>query len=200
MSVRKIQIWLGSLLLCLAPSVVQADGGVVRLREAQGPFVITVFTPSELVSGVDTDVSVLVQGRDSGDAILDASIDLVFTLANATGPVIEPIDPLCSQPAAASLRSTSGSQNREVAVPATHKQASNKLLYAALIKFPVAGGWGLRASVQRGHDAAEVACGIPIGMAPRRLPALIPFLGLPLLLVALFGMNQWLRRDSLEKQ
>ncbi len=194
----EILTWMGGLLLCLAPCFARADGGVVRLREAQGPFVITVFTPSEPVSGMATDVSVMVQRRSSGDAILDASVGLLFTAPD--GDVIKPVEQLCGQPAANLLNLNPGLENRQMAVTLTRKQASNKLLYGALVKFPFAGSWRLQAFVQQGGEAVKLTCDIPVKIPPRQLQALFPYLALPLLLIGLFAINQWLRRDSLAKQ
>jgi hypothetical protein len=64
-STRSAQTLAAVLVFLLHPCLAQAHLGIVRLREAQGPFVITVFTSSELVRGQATDVSVLVQRRDS---------------------------------------------------------------------------------------------------------------------------------------
>src|SRR5260221_3207884 len=67
------QILAAVLVFLLAPCFAQGHSlGIVRLREARGPFVITVFTSSEVVRGRAADVSVLVQRRDSNEAILDA--------------------------------------------------------------------------------------------------------------------------------
>ena len=62
---------------------VRADGGIMRVREAQGPFVVTIFTASELQQDSPADVSVMVQERDSNDAVLDANVSLIFFAASS---------------------------------------------------------------------------------------------------------------------
>src|SRR5437879_11889873 len=62
----------------LSQTVAHADGGIMRLRHVQGPFVITIFTTPEPVPHRAVDVSVLVQRRGSNDVHLDASVDLLL--------------------------------------------------------------------------------------------------------------------------
>jgi hypothetical protein len=181
------------LLFLIAPCVVQADIGVVRLREAQGSFVITVFTCSELTRGTASDVSVMVQRRDSNEPVLDATVDLVFTAPRDSA--LQDGEPMCSLPGATVLNKTGGSEMRQV-LAARRDQASNKLLYAIPVNWPRAGCWKLEALVQQGPDSAKVCCELPVGLPTRRLTRLLPYLALPLLLVGLFAINQWLRRSS----
>ena len=63
-----------ALLLCAAAAA--ADGGRVRLRQDAGSFAITVFTAPEPLAAGTADVSVLVQDRQTGAVLLDASVDL----------------------------------------------------------------------------------------------------------------------------
>jgi hypothetical protein len=182
-------------LLLLGLSLVNArgDGGVIRLRELQGPFVVTIFTAAESLQDTPVDVSVMVQGRDSSDAILDAKVILVFTPPAAS--IAEPIEQICGVSEMADL----GTHSEQFTVAATRRQASNKLLYAAPVKFGAAGNWQLRAFIRREGDAVEIACSLPVSSPPRKLMALFPCLILPPLMVALFALNQCLRRQSLEK-
>jgi hypothetical protein len=64
--------------LMLAPIAASADGGVVRLRKASGPFLISVFTASDSLRVGPIDMSVLVRGLNSGETILDATVDLAL--------------------------------------------------------------------------------------------------------------------------
>src|ERR1700748_1773648 len=51
-----------AMLIFLPPRCAEGPSlGIVRLRDTQGPFIITIFTSPELVSGRTADVSVLVQ-------------------------------------------------------------------------------------------------------------------------------------------
>jgi len=176
------------LLFELASGNAWADGGVVRFRGVQGPFVITIFTTPAPTPDSATDVSLLVQRRDSNVAILDATVDLQFTPPALS--VAKPTEQLCGLPGVALL----GHGATQPSVRATRAQASNKLLYAAPIRFGVAGHWTLEASVTRGSDSARVSCSIAVGPPTGRLAGLLPYLLLPPLMVILFAINQSLRK------
>jgi hypothetical protein len=77
--IRSAQLLTALLLLALSSGHALADGGIIRLRETQGPFVITIFTASEPVRNTPVDVSVMVQKADSSEAILDATVELALT-------------------------------------------------------------------------------------------------------------------------
>jgi len=190
-STRSAQTLAAVLLFLLLPGHAKAHLGIVLSREAREPFVITVFTSSELVRGQAADVSVLVQRRDSNEVILDATV--CFVLTPPRGSISQQADPFCGQPAPVALATTSGSRDGQSMIPARREQSSNKLLYAAPINFPMAGPWELEISVQHGTDSAKLTCEIPVGLPARRLAGLVPYLALPLLLIALFAINQWLR-------
>ncbi len=181
-----IQAFLAMLFFALSPSNAKADGGVVRLREADGPFVVTVFSGPQPSRDTSTDVSIMVQGRESGEAILDAAVDLIFTAPQA--------HPAESQEQICGPTHTTG-----FTVPATRDKASNKLLYAASVNFGAAGIWKLQARVERGNDAAHFACDIPVGLPPRSLAGLVPNLALPPLVIVAFAINQWLRAKSVKQ-
>jgi hypothetical protein len=181
-------------LLVLSSVNARGDGGVIRLREIQGPFIVTIFTTSEPRQDSPVDVSVMVQGRESSEAILDASVNLIFTPPAAS--MAEPVEQICGGSGMADL----GTHSEQFAVAATRRQASNKLLYAAPVKLGAAGNWRLQAFIQREGDAVELACSLPVSAPPRQLMALFPYLILPPLMVALFALNRCLRRQSLEKR
>ncbi len=193
--IRRVQVLAALLLLGLSSRDACADGGIVRLFEAKGPYVVTIFTASEPVQDSPVDVSVMVQRRDSSEAILDANVDLMFT--PPTESTVEPVEQMCGQLGEALMSPLSDGQMTEFTVPATHKQASNKLLYAAPVEFGTIGNWRLQASIERGSEAVKVDCIILVGSPPRRLTGLVPYLVLPPLVVSLFVVNQCLRRRSL---
>ena len=176
------------LALALATMSANGDGGVVRLQAVQGPFLVTIFTASELLQDHTVDVSVMVQDRNSNDPILDANVNLMFVPPGVS--TMEPTEQTCSGSNLAGM----GSQPEPFTVAATRRQASNKLLYAAPVKFAAAGNWRWQISVTRGGDAVKMACLVPVGPPPGRLSGLLPYLILPPLLVGLFALNQWLRR------
>ena len=155
-------------MVMLAPLVVHADGGTVQLREASGPFVVTVFTSPETLRAGPIDTSVLVQDRESGRVILDATVDLAFQPVAGTGPRFQ--------------------------ARATHVQARNKLLQAATIDMPAAGWWTMQISVSRNGVQAVVATKVLVLPAAPRLAAIWPFVILPPVAIALFALHQTLRR------
>jgi hypothetical protein len=149
----------------LAPTVVRADGGAVRLRGGSDDWVLTVFTaPEPLRVGV-VDVSVLAQRRDTGEALLDAEVTL--TLRPPDG---EPFT-----------------------LPATRARATNKLLHSAVVDLPVAGVWALSVTVRRGGEVASVAGELPVAPAASRLASLGQVLALPPIAVVLFACHQALK-------
>ena len=152
--------------IALVPRAADADGGVVRLSQAAGPFTITVFTaPTPLRAG-PIDVSVLVQDGRTGDAIDDAAIEVVLRGRD---------DP-----------------SQAVRASALHEQATNKLLYAALLDLPAAGGWHVTVDVA--HAGATATVGVDVEAEPALPPwrAYWPYFALPPLALALYALNQWL--------
>jgi hypothetical protein len=73
----------GSLLLAGAAF---ADGGVLRLSQASGAFVISVFTAPEPLRSGRAEVSVLVQSRDT--VVLDAAVELRLRAPEGTEQTI----------------------------------------------------------------------------------------------------------------
>ena len=96
---------------------------------------------------------------------------------------------------------SSGSQpaTNSLTVRATREQAYNKLLYAALFKLDTPGNWRLNGTVSHNSDAARFDCLLPVTTASPKLSGLWPCLAFPPIAIALFALNQKLRRDSLEK-
>ncbi len=171
----------------LVPVLADADGVVVRARETQGPFTITLFTPNEVSRRFPADLTVMVQSRDSGEVVMDAEVEL--GLVPPTGAIFNPNDLVCGpgNGVPVSLRG----QSRALA--ATHAQAANKLLYGASVMFPSAGNWQLLATVRRGSEVANASYTFPVNAPPSRLVAVWGCLALPPLAIGLFACNQWLR-------
>ena len=179
------------LLVLFSSAQAIADGGVMRLSQAQGPFLITIFSTPELVPHRPVDVSLLIQRRDSKDVVLDAAVDLLLTPPPST--VLDLLDPICGRSTVGS--SQSGDQSARHSIRATRGQSSNKLLYAAAIEFGAPGDWTLDATVTSGGDSVQFSCRIPVGPPPRLLAAIFPFLVLPPFAVVLFAVNQRLRKS-----
>ena len=157
-------------IVMLAPLIAHADGGTVQLREASGPFVVTVFTAPETLRAGPIDTSVLVQDRETGRVILDATVTLALQPAAGAGPRFQ--------------------------ARATHVQARNKLLQAAIIEIPAAGWWTMQISASRDGAQAVVATKVLVLPAAPRVVGIWPFLIVPPVAIALFALHQGLRRDS----
>jgi hypothetical protein len=161
------------LLACvtLDPLAVHADGGTVRLREASGPFLVTVFTESEPLRVGLIDASILVQDRETGRVILDTTVNLAFQ--RIPGP-------------SARLLSR-----------ATNSHAKNKLLQAATVDLPAPGWWALQVLVCRGGKQAIFSAKLLVRPAAPRLARIWPWLIIPPCAICLFALHQTLRRTRL---
>ena len=181
-----------TVLVLLLPRIAKGDGGIIRLREVQGAFSITVFSSPEAASGGLTDVSALIQESESGKVILDANVRLA--LSPPDGSALNQSTELCGG-ATFSTRSLEA-PNLPTTVRATREQASNKLLYSAPVELNAPGNWRLHLLVSRGTDTARFDCLLPVALSPAKLIGLLPYLLLPPLIIAAFALNQWLRRQS----
>lgn len=184
--------FLTALAVMLAPCVARGDGGIIQLHETRGPFLVTVFISPEAVSGGLTDVSVLVQAKKNGGVVLNADVSL--SLIPPDGVTTSELDPFCGP----ALQSANGTPH-SATVRATREQASNKLLYAAVVKLGAPGNWPLQVAVSRGSDRASFDCVLPVTTTSARLSGLWPCLAFPPIAIALFALNQKLRKSSLEK-
>src|SRR3974390_1665939 len=77
----------------LFPFLANADSAVVRAQDRQGPFTITIFSPAEVSRGLRADITVMVQSRDSGEAVMDADVELGFV--PPVGASFNPNDVVC---------------------------------------------------------------------------------------------------------
>jgi hypothetical protein len=174
------------LMASLFPFLAHADSAVVRAQERQGPFTITIFTPAEVSRGLPSDMTVMVQSRDSGEVVMDADVELGFV--PPVGASFNANDLVCC-----SRNGVPAGLRGHATFVATHAQAANKLLYGSSVVFGGVGNWQLRATVRHGSEAANAICVLPVSTPPSRLAAVWPCLALPPLAIALFACNQWLR-------
>jgi len=151
----------------LSPPPVAGDGGTMRVVEPAGPFVVGVFSTPEPLRVAPADLSVLVLERANGRPVLDAAVAL-------------------------ELRPPDGSNDAPQRLEATHAQATNKLLYAATFRPTVAGEWTLHVTVERGTEAADVGCPLPVVRDRAGLAAIWPYLAIPPVAVALYALRAWL--------
>lgn len=148
----------------LAAVAARGDGGLLRFKQAAGPFDISVFTaPTPLRVG-QNDVSVMVLRQTDHAPVLDADVEL-------------------------GLRGPGG----ELTAAASATAATNKLLYAALIEVPAPGRWRLSARVRSGESDVTVAGEVDVAPALGPAWAFWPYLVLPGVVIGLFAVNQWLR-------
>lgn len=155
-------------LLIMLATVVHADSGVVRASEIDGPWRLTVFSePTPLRAG-RVDLSVLVQGAEDDEPILDAVISLLLEHAD------EEVDSLL--------------------IEATREAATNRLLYSAEFELPEPGPWLVHASAMRGDDVARIAFGLDAGEPLPPILDLWVWLALPAIAIVLVAINQWLQR------
>jgi hypothetical protein len=155
----------------LAPLAAHADGGAVHLREASGPFLVTVFTAPEAPRVGLIDMSVLLQERKTGTVILDTTVNLELQpIANMSPPF--------------SIRAALG-------------HAKNKLLQSVTIDVPAPGWWAVKIFVRRDREGVVLATKLLIMPAAPRLATLWPFLILPPFAIGLFVLHQTLQHSRL---
>jgi len=127
---------------------------------------------------------------------LDAEVS--FTLSPPDGSAPSQSDEFCGSSKA--LMRLPDEMNNPATVRATREQASNKLLYAAPLELNAPGDWKLYVLVSRGTDTAGFDCLLPVALRSGKLTGLWPYLWLPPEVVIAFALNQWLRRQSLQKR
>jgi hypothetical protein len=164
----KTAITLAMMSVISAPWAANADGGRVQLHEASGPFVVTVFAAPEPLRAGPIDTSVLVQDRETGRVILDATVNFAFHPNVGTSP--------------------------RFLTHATHAQAKNKLLQAATVDVPAPGWWIMHVSVCRGREEVVLATKLLVMPSAPRVTAIWPFLFIPPFAIGLFALHQTLRR------
>jgi hypothetical protein len=155
------------LLGCTFRAPVHGDGGAVQFRRRSGPFVITLFSsPVPLRTGA-ADLSVLVESVDGNQPVLDATVGLDL-----------------SQP------------GTHLTLEATHAQATNKLLYAALPEIPRPGNWAVTVSVKRADLKAATTGNVTVLPGSPALVAYWPYFAIVPCLIALFVVNQILKSKT----
>jgi hypothetical protein len=141
------------------------DGGLVRISQAAGPWVVTAFSsPTPLRAG-PIDLSVLVRDPAQDRTVLDAAVQV-------------------------SLYQVGGS--RHLHTTATHDQATNKLLYAALLELPEPGLWEVKLRITRGAQAAELSFQVEAAAPLPPWRAYWFYFVLPVVGIAVFALHQWL--------
>jgi hypothetical protein len=146
-------------LFLLLPVLLAADGGTVLFHNVAGDFDITVFSKSEAVQAGVNDLSVMVQGSDH-NTIMNATVLLRLERTQPTGEI---------------MRLTG---------IATHKKATNKMLYATSVNIPSTGEWQVQAVVtadgKHGMIASKINVLPPAPPVQNYWPlvAMVPLLGI----------------------
>jgi hypothetical protein len=166
---RRLRRCLSLLALLLALCArAQADGGLLQLRQTAGRFVVTVFAAPTPPRAGPVDISVLAEDLTNGRATLDGEV--IVRLWREGGMT--------------------------VVGRATRNVAQNNLIYSTLMNLPEAGRWELEVTIKQGESKASVLGQIWVAQ-PR--PFLLSYwrsLSLPWIVVALFALNQWLKRRA----
>jgi hypothetical protein len=180
------------LLLLGSTTGARADGGRVVLQEVQSPVRVTVMMdPAEARVGW-IDLSVLVQSAEGTEVWLDAETE--FLLHPPKGAVLPAMDPFCGPNGEAmsqARRAATSPVRRSVATRAT---ATNRLLRAARIHFPVAGEWLLEVRVRRADARARFEAPLSVLEPPMARASVVGCLALPPLVIGLYITHQGLRR------
>ena len=147
---------------------VWADGGVVRWSEKQVGVELTVFTSPNPLRAGPIDVSVLVQNSETGDTITDADVQVRLMPHDRTASPVHAV--------------------------ATHADATNKLLQAALVELPTTGEWDVEVecttAAGAGTRTSVALFSIEAGSPLPRWLAVWPWFTWPLAVVLLFGIHR----------
>jgi hypothetical protein len=150
------------LVLGCCPLAAHADGGRLQMRQAAGPFVVSLFTTPESLAMGPADLSVMVEEQRS--ILLDA--DVVVTLTPEASDVTSIVAHL------------------------SHAHATNRLLQDAIVQLPRAGRWRAVVHVSEAGRKASATTDLTVGNYSARRGTVWLFALLPVLAIALFAWVQ----------
>jgi hypothetical protein len=151
------------MLACVSMAA-HADGGRLQLRQAAGPFVVSLFTTPESLAVGPADLSVMVEEQGGGSVLLDADVVVTLTPEEASiAPVIAHL---------------------------SHAHATNRLLEDAVVQLPRAGHWHAVIHVSETGREASVATELTVANYSARRGTVWFFAVLPVFAVALFAWVQ----------
>jgi hypothetical protein len=159
---------LTSLVLGCCAVAARADGGRLQMRQAAGPFVVSLFTTPESLAMGPADLSVMVEGQ--GSVLLDADVIVTLTPEDARlAPVVAHL---------------------------SHTHATNRLLQDAVVQLPRAGRWRAVVHVsEAGREASAVTDLIVASYSARRGTVWL-FAVLPVIAIGLFGWVETEKRRA----
>jgi len=136
--------------------------------EKAGPFLITVFgDPTPLRVG-PVDISVMIQDEDGGRPILEAEVTVQLQ--------------------------EQGTGRSPIITQATRQNATNKLLYAALVNLPAPGLWELQVTAQYQAQVANVTCMVTAVPSRSTLRSWWLYAALLSVTIGSVALHQWHRR------
>jgi hypothetical protein len=156
-------------LLATLGALAFADGGKVQFQRKAGTFNITLFSTPTPVRAGRADLSVMVQNSADQSPLLDAEVRLHLVKSEANSIT-------------------------EISAPARHRQATNKLLYAAQVDLKSPGKYRVEISVQTPHDSALVTGDLDVLPPEPPLLAHWPYFAALPVVAFLFVLNQRLKR------
>jgi hypothetical protein len=159
-----------ALMLVGATVAARADGGRLQMRQAAGPFVVSLFTTPETLAVGPADLSVMVEEQGSRTVLLDA--DVIITLISEDAG---------AAPVVAHL---------------SHAHAPNRLLEDAVVQLPRGGRWHVLIHVREAGREASVATDLMVANYSARRGTVWLFAILPICAIALFAWVQMVKRQA----
>jgi hypothetical protein len=160
--VRRLLVVLA--MACIA-AVAHADGGRLQMREAAGPFVLSLFSTPETLGVGQADLSVMVE--EQGSVLLDPEVTVTLTPEDGGAPVVAHL---------------------------SHAHATNRLLQDAVVDLPRAGRWRAVVRARDAGRQASTATELTVASHSARRGTIWTFLLLPICVMTLFGWVQRLKR------
>lgn len=155
-----------TLLACT--TLLLADGGTLQFRKPAGPFIVTVFSEPVPVRVGNADLSVMLERASDQSSVLDAKVDL-------------------------HLKKTDAGSVLEIAAPATHARATNKLLYATSLTVSSPGTWQLTVEIRDKGQETSVSGPIEVSSAEPPVEEHWPLFAIVPLMLLFLVLNLWLR-------
>jgi hypothetical protein len=152
---------LGWLVLAATSPPACADGGALRFSEMRGGYRISVFTAPTPFRQGPVDISVMVQDWKTGEPLACNGVTIRMTRPGQ--PALE--------------------------YPATAEAATNKLFRAAQFELPTSGRWEVQVQVDGHYGPAVIGGELEAAAALPRWQELWPWIGWPVLAIALFAIH-----------
>jgi hypothetical protein len=154
--------------LACAAAAAHADGGRLQMRQAAGPFVVSLFTTPESLAVGSADLSVMVEEQGSSSVLLDADVVVTLTPEDTGGaPIVAHL---------------------------SHAHATNRLLEDAVVQLPRAGRWRAVIRVSEAGREASVTTDLTVASYSARRGTVWLFALLPMCAIALFVWVQVAKR------